>query len=540
MKPSSNGTRFEARKTPPEMPLTKIPTTPAESSRTISTWHTDTSASESGGLPTHPRRAQRLHMEQKQPPPPQYHPSQLYHPQREGEEDEVKKRSGIDSEILGGKFSSERSSVATPEKRRIRSRSNADRYSVERSGGLDSSSDCLEFTPNVRRSPAKMRSSSAETKRSDFSRHSDGGRSSSRSRSRPRARRRERGTSLEPRRNNNNNNIINNNSSGNIHAHSQDEGMRLDRKKARSRGTSLEPRKTKMDKIYELLDENKALKGDNGSLRREILDLEKRLRAMEKDLNSAENALKQEQEYSRSLKENQLVVSTQPDQQYRDGETDNEEKDKMRHAMQALSKLSQAQGDQLRKLQVRFEDRAAEIEEKVERIEYLEGNEEKLETQLDAAYREMKLSKKEVSMLQQELVDKEDQIIALEEQRDKAKAGTRIIVAQHEESIARADRLEEELDALRRERRNGPETADSANVEQLKKELARKIEHIVLLEFDLEVQKEELRAVKDKKMMDETFPVKRGFVDGFGNDDSSFAEDATWGSFTNDRSKPSS
>lgn len=197
--------------------------------------------------------------------------------------------------------------------------------------------------------------------------------------------------------------------------------------------------------------------------------------------------------------------------------------DKLKEAMKALKRVTISQEQCINQMQQKAQERRKEIKMKDAKIQALQRENASLKT-VQNQLRES--SGSDEGSLQSKLADMQVKFGEMENQS--AEMGQKLRETEEE-----CSRLQREVVRGRMQRSassrsiKSVETGSSMQSEmesaaKLKKELAQKIEKIVLLEMDLEMVKDELHELKQKQMMNDAFPgtdFKSGDEDFFDDDE---------------------
>lgn len=257
-------------------------------------------------------------------------------------------------------------------------------------------------------------------------------------------------------------------------------------------------RKSKLEKIYELQANNKTLKEENHVLRREMEKLKR--------------------------------GSKREDSNGHVARSSNEEK--LMEAMKALKRVTVKQEMSLNTIRAKAEQRRKQVSQRDEIIN-------RLSQEVDTLKRAKKARKElatngangnSVDVLRNKIEDLE---LRSAEHENKNK----MLSLQLEASEDKVKTLEKQLDsakggAFRGQSSRSLKSSDTSSTEydvaRMKKELASKIERIVLLEFDLEMCKDEIHELKQKQQRqqqneqlqnDNLDPPKPTVVDDYFSDD---------------------
>lgn len=234
-------------------------------------------------------------------------------------------------------------------------------------------------------------------------------------------------------------------------------------------------KKSKLDKIYEMQVANKELKEENRSLRRQL------------------EAQKQGQSpRSGTLGGKHISTSTGGGSSQWCNSNDDE---KLLQAMKTLKKVTVNQEKTLSSYRKKAEKRRQEIEDRDKTIDSLKNEVAKLE-------RSRKTSND---------TNNDDSVDALRAKVEDLQVTCSDYEARNNELEEQAKRLQKQLDSARsllhggagsiRSMKSGDTSLSEADVARLKKDLAKKIERIVLLEFDLEMCKDELHELRQGQRM---------------------------------------
>ena len=260
-------------------------------------------------------------------------------------------------------------------------------------------------------------------------------------------------------------------------------------------------KKSKLEKIYELQATNKGLKEE--------------IRILRKQLHTVENG-----------------ATPLPTDDHSIASSSNEEK--LLEAMKALKRVTVKQEMSLNTIRSKAEQRRQQVAERDEKVKQLQ---QEIKTHKDAQKaRKMVSDNSDLSGLRGKV---EDLQLKCSEQENRVK----MLTLQLEASEDKARNLQKQLDSARilmerapssRSIKSSESSASEFDVARMRRELATKIERIVLLEFDLEMCKDELHEIKQQRqMMDAAFPVQNvqtndtGFsADDFFSDDDD--DDELW------------
>jgi cell division septum initiation protein DivIVA len=234
-------------------------------------------------------------------------------------------------------------------------------------------------------------------------------------------------------------------------------------------------KKSKLDKIYEMQAANKELKEENRSLRKQL------------------EAQKHGQS-PRSTTSGGKHVGTSRGGGSSQWGNDNDD-EKLLQAMKTLKRVTVNQEKTLSSYRKKAEQRRQEIEERDKTIGSLKNEVAKLE-------RSRKTSKD---------TNNDDSLDPLRAKVEDLQVMCSDYEARNMELEEQAKRLQTQLDSARsllhggvgstRSMRSGDTSLSEADVARLKKDLAKKIERIVLLEFDLEMCKDELHELRQGQRM---------------------------------------
>jgi chromosome segregation ATPase len=265
-------------------------------------------------------------------------------------------------------------------------------------------------------------------------------------------------------------------------------------------GTKTKQKKSKLEKIYELQAANKSLKEENRTLR-------KQLHAASSGASLA------------SSKVDGPVTSTEA---------------KLLEAMRALKRVTVKQEMALNTIRQKASERRRQVDDRDRKIRALQQEIKTLEDANKA--RQALSSDTDIGGLRNEV---EDLQLKCAEQENRVK----MLTLQLEASEDKARNLQKQLDSARnlmeragsvRSLKSTDTAASEYDLARMRKELANKIERIVLLEFDLEMCRDELHELKQKYGVDDAFPsrVKSGNTSGSGHesfsDDDEDDEDDMW------------
>ena len=225
------------------------------------------------------------------------------------------------------------------------------------------------------------------------------------------------------------------------------------------------PKKSKLEKIYELQSTNKGLKEENRSLRKEL-----------QALKSSGHA---------SSMEDHSVCST-----------NNEEK--LMEAMKALKRVTVKQEMSLNTIRSKAEQRRKQVESRDETIRSLQQEINNLKRAQEA--RKEADSDSDLGALR---IKVEDLQLRCAEQESR----NNTLTIQLEASEEKSKSLHKQLESVRglmnrvpsgRSMKSQDTSTSEFDLARMKKDLASKIEKIVLLEFDLEMCMDELHELKQK------------------------------------------
>jgi hypothetical protein len=226
-------------------------------------------------------------------------------------------------------------------------------------------------------------------------------------------------------------------------------------------------KKSKLEKIYELQATNKGLKEENRSLRKEL------------------QAAKSGAPGAASNIEDHSV-----------GSTNNEEK--LMEAMKALKRVTVKQEMSLNTIRSKAEQRRKQVALRDETISFLQQEIDNLKRAQEA--RKEADSNSDLGALRINVEDLQLRCAEVESRN-------RTLTLQLEASEEKAKNLHKQLESVRglmnrdpsgRSMKSADTSASEYDMARMKKDLASKIEKIVLLEFDLEMCMDELHELKQK------------------------------------------
>jgi chromosome segregation ATPase len=261
-----------------------------------------------------------------------------------------------------------------------------------------------------------------------------------------------------------------------------------------------EKKKSKLEKIYELQATNKGLKEENRSLR--------------KQLQATKGADGRSQ-----IGDDRSISSA-----------NNEEK--LLEAMKALKRVTVKQEMSLNTIRSKAEHRRKQISERDETIKSLQQEVDNLKLAQEA--RKQADGDGDIDNLRSKVEDLE---LRCAEQENRNK----MLTLQLEASEDKANSLQKQLNSARglmgrepssRSLKSSETSSSEYDLARMRKELAAKIEKIVLLEFDLEMCKDELHELKQKQMRSDAFPAQQveenptDYQDEFFSDEED--EDEIW------------
>lgn len=253
-------------------------------------------------------------------------------------------------------------------------------------------------------------------------------------------------------------------------------------------------KKSKLEKIYELQATNKGLKEEIRTIRRQ--------------LHSVQNG-----------------ASPLPPDEQSTSSASNEEK--LLEAMKALKRVTVKQEMSLNTIRSKAEQRRQQVAERDEMIKQLQ---EEINTYKDAQKARKSVSNNsDLAGLREKV---EDLQLKCSEQENRNK----MLTLQLEASEEKTRNLNKQLESARilmerapssRSIKSAESSASEFDVARMRRELATKIERIVLLEFDLEMCKDELHEIKQQRqMMHDAFPVQNVQTNDAGfNGDDFFSDD---------------
>ena len=246
-----------------------------------------------------------------------------------------------------------------------------------------------------------------------------------------------------------------------------------------------------MEKIYELQAAIKGLKEENRTLRKQV------------------HSLKQQDGASKEYDERSM------------GSSNNEEK--LLEAMKALKRVTVKQEMSLNTIRSKAEKRRHQIAQRDSHIKDLQ-HEIKTLKQAQQARKEADDST-DLNSLRAKVEDLE---LRCAEQENRNK----MLTLQLDASEDKAKNLQKQLQSARglmdrppssRSLKSADTSASEFDLARMRKELAAKIERIVLLEFDLEMCRDELHELKQRQMRDDSYPTQ--VMDPGGPDDYFSEED---------------
>lgn len=227
-------------------------------------------------------------------------------------------------------------------------------------------------------------------------------------------------------------------------------------------------KKSKLEKIYELQATNKGLKEENRSLRKEL------------------QAAKSGSQVGATSLEDHSVSST----------TNNEEK--LMEAMKALKRVTVKQEMSLNTIRSKAEQRRKQVAMRDETISLLQQEIDNLKRAQEA--RKEADNNSDLGALRINVEDLQLRCAELESRN-------RTLTLQLDASEEKAKNLHKQLESVRglmnrdpsgRSMKSADTSASEFDLARMKKDLASKIEKIVLLEFDLEMCMDELHELKQK------------------------------------------
>lgn len=268
-------------------------------------------------------------------------------------------------------------------------------------------------------------------------------------------------------------------------------------------------KKSKLEKIYELQASNRALKEESRSLRVEKQEMKKKLAALEKALHNTTGSL---DEGSVGAKSHGVPSTGSVPDDLR-SRTD----EKFKEAMKALKRVTVNQEKSLNILRSKLEQSKYEISDRDETIATLTKEKLDLKAALATSGGGRQASEDGKKDLEDQLARCRAEVEDLDIQCKERTKRTMALTLQLEESNAKVKHLQQQVDSAKklitreastRSVKSIESTESTKDVVRLKKQLAAKIERIVLLEFEIEVLREELQDLKDSKMINEAFPSK--------------------------------
>lgn len=204
--------------------------------------------------------------------------------------------------------------------------------------------------------------------------------------------------------------------------------------------------------------------------------------------------------------------------------------EKLKEALRALNRVTMKQEMSLSTLRAKARQRRQEIEHKDRIIENLEEENRSLQM----AYQKLRgIGAEDEAGLRSRLFD-------LELQLAKQQMGDEEKTRKLKESDDNITSLRDQLDKIKGRVHRAPssrslKSADSSgsnieDVAKLKRELAKKVERIANLEYDLEIAQDEIHELKRKKQFDESFPLTPApGMDDFFDEEEDEEEDDYWG-----------
>lgn len=250
-------------------------------------------------------------------------------------------------------------------------------------------------------------------------------------------------------------------------------------------------KKSKLEKIYELQASNKGLKEE--------------IRILRKQLNNAQNG-----------------VASSSASNADDASTNSTNEEKLLEAMKALKRVTVKQEMSLNTIRSKAEQRRNQVVERDRKIDEL--------LQEIEAYKEAQTARK-LSSNDTDLGALRGKMDDLQLKCSEQENRNKMLSLQLETSEEKVKSLQKQLDSARilmerdpssRSIKSAESSASEFDVAKMRRELANKIERIVLLEFDLEMCKEELHEIKQQRqMMHDAFPFQnvQANATGFSGDD---------------------
>eukprot|EP00978_Attheya_sp_CCMP212_P048193 scaffold483837_cov59-Attheya_sp.AAC.2 len=294
--------------------------------------------------------------------------------------------------------------------------------------------------------------------------------------------------------------------------------------------TKNKPRtKSKMEKIFQLQASNKALKVDNKTVRNELRELNKRLAAMERALykvagSDTESLIETASRQSshkhsrRASNESQASMKTE---------------ERMKTAMRALQSVTVTQEKKLHNLRSTLEESKYELNDKSNEIESLKNECVALKATLEEDT-EKSAVYSSVQELRDVLESKVKHITQLEVKAKESNTHNKMIKMQLANSEAKGDTLKSQLQRAQNqlEKASNNDSSQSLSnlsesrdlsekdINRLRHDLITKIEKIVLLEFELEMSKDEIEDLKEalRRQDEDNFPRDVDEDDFFSHD----------------------